>query len=255
MTGCVSTGPLSDAEVRSLSTREWPGAIDEVYDATWLTLQARGFEVLEGDRLAGTLKARRENRAWNVDVAAVGSSQRVTLSVETPVARAELSQVLDVLEEGTARLLRAWSELPEWHFDGRRNLLTIPGFAVSPPAEWQWLDFDLSRRVVTVQRSRARNGANPTMLVEVDRTRPASRLRQTVESAISASLSARQRLSFPDDLKPGTTRVLDGTTPQEVTWRAMESTEGSWQVRIAVACAGGECLALPSPVRTEREAR
>ena len=255
LSGCVSTGPLSDVEVRSLSTREWPGAIDEVYDATWLTLQARGFEVLEGDRLAGTLKARRENREWNVDVAAVGSSQRVTLSVETPVARAELSQVLDVLEEGTAALLRAWADLPEWRFDGRRHLLTIPGFAVSPPVEWQWLDFDLSRRVVTVQRWRARNGANPTMLIEVDRTRPQSRLIETAKKAIAASVSARQRLSFPDDLKPGTTRVLDGTTPQEVTWRASESTEGSWQVRLVVACAGAECLPLPNPVRTERAVR
>lgn len=255
LTACVSTGPLSEAEVRSLSTREWPGAIDEVYDATWLTLQSRGFEVLESDRLAGTLRARREGREWNVDVAAVGNAQRVTLSVSTPVPRAELSQVLDVLEEGTARLLRAWAELPEWHFDGRRNLLSIPGFAVSPPADWQWLDFDLSRRVVTVQRSRARTGLNPTMLVEIDRTRPTSRLLETAKNALAASLSARQRLSFPDEMRPGTVRVLDGTTPQEVTWRAMESTEGSWQVRIVVACAGAECIALPSPVRTERENR
>ena len=53
----------------------------------------------------------------------------------------------------------------------------------------------------------------------------------------------------------GTTRVLDGTTPQEVTWRASESTEGSWQVRLVVACAGAECLPLPNPVRTERAVR
>ena len=68
-------------------------------------------------------------------------------------------------------------------------------------------------------------------------------------------MSARQRLSFPDDLKLGTTRVLDGTTPQEVTWRASESTEGSWQVRLVVACAGADCLPLPIPVRTERAVR
>lgn len=245
ISGCVSTGPLSETEARSLSTRTWDGATDEVFDATWLTLERRGFRVVQDDRLSGTLSLTREGRTWNVDVAALGNSQRVTLAPSSPVSRAELSAVLDALEEGTAKLLRAWHEPPEWKFDGRKNVLSIPGFAVSPPLEWQWLDFDLSRRVVTVQKVRTRNVPNPTMLLVVDRTRPQSKLLDTARQTIGTSLSARQRLVFPDSMSPGSIRVLDGTTAEDVTWVGDEWALDAWQVRIVVACAGSKCVPVP----------
>lgn len=255
VTACASTTPLSPTEASALATRTWDGATDDVYDATWLTLERRGFEVIESDRLAGTLKARREGREWDLDVAALGAAQRVTLTPSSTLTRAELSAVLDALEEGTAALLRTWSDPPEWKFDGRKNVLSVPGFAVSPPLEWAWLDFDLNRRVVTVQRSRARNTVNPTMRVELDRARPKSKLLDTARQTIGASLSARQRLVFPDPLVEGTTRVLDGTTAQDVTWSAREWALGGWQVRIAVSCAGASCLPLPEPVLAPAAAR
>ncbi|MFT3712223.1 MAG: hypothetical protein QM817_31650 [Archangium sp.] len=245
ISGCVSSGPLSETEARALATRSWSGATDEVFDATWLTLERRGFRVVADDRLAGTLSLTREGRTWNVDVAALGTEQRVTLAPTSRVTRAELSSVLDALEEGTSKLLRAWHEPPEWKFDGRKNVLSIPGFAVSPPLEWQWLDFDLSRRVVTVQKARTRNVRNATMLLEVDRVRPQSKLLDTARQTIGASLSARQRLVFPDSMTTGTIRVLDGTTAEDVTWSGNEWTLDAWQVRVVVACAGTQCVPLP----------
>lgn len=247
---CVTTGPVAPLDARAHSQRTWAAATDEVYDATWLTLEAHGFAITDDDRLAGTLVATRDGRAWDVEVAALGSNQRVTLQPRTPLLRAELDQVLEVLEEGTRALLAAWSEPPEWTFDGRRNLLRAPGVALSPPASWEWLDFDLSRRVVTVQESKRRTGPNRTLLVELDRARPRSRLRQTTERAIEDCLSARGRLSFPDQLGAGTVRVLDGTTPATVTVASRELKHGMWQVRLVVACLGEECVALPEPLIT-----
>jgi integrase len=250
LAACVSSGPLSERDAARLATRTWDGATDEVFDATWLTLERRGFSITDDDRLAGTLQAQREGRTWNVDVAALGNSQRVTLTPSSPVSRAELSAMLDALEEGTAKLLHAWHDPPEWKFDGRRNLLSISGFAVSPPLEWAWLDFDLSRRVVTVQQSRTRNVRNATMVVEVDRTRPRSKLLDTARQTIGTCLSARQRLVFPDVMPSGTIRVLDGTTAEDVTWSGREWTLDAWQVRVVAACAGPRCVAVPEPVLT-----
>lgn len=250
--GCVASGPLPEADVRRLSERTWAAPIDEVFDATWLTLTEHGFEVIRFDRLAGVLEVRRDGRSWVVDVAAIGTSQRVTLSVEAPLARAELAQVMEVLDEGTAARLRAWQAVPEWTFDGRRNVVFVPGLAVSPPLEWQSLDFDLSRRVVTVQEKRAHTGPNRTLRLEVDRERPRSRLTESGKKALSLSLGVHDsRLTFPDELKQGTVRVLDGTTPVEATWRGGEYDGAAWQVRVVVACAGAECISLPEPVRTK----
>ncbi len=227
---------MTASEARDLGTRTWDGATDEVFDATWLALGARGFEVTKSDRLAGTLTVQRDGRTWELDVAARGTEQRVQLAPASSVSRAELSQVLDALEEGTAALLRAWKELPEWKYDGRRNLLTVPGLALAPPREWEWLDFDISRRQVTVQQRRVRTGLNATILVEVDRLRPESLLGPTARRAIGLALGARQRLVFPDDVKQGPVRVLDGTTPQEAEWHGLEETLGATQVRVVLAC-------------------
>ena len=41
---CVTAGPLTQSEVRALATRTWNAPTDEVFDATWLTLRARGFD-------------------------------------------------------------------------------------------------------------------------------------------------------------------------------------------------------------------
>jgi hypothetical protein len=240
LVSCVTSGPLGASEVRDLATRTWSAPTDEVYDATWLTLRSRGFEITEHDRQAGTLTAVRDGRSWEVDVAARGTEQRVELTPATPVNRAELSQLIDVLEEGTAQLLRSWKELPEWKFDGRRNLLTAVGFTFAPPREWEWLDFDISRREVTVQRLRARTGVNATLLVEVDRTRPLTRSVESARRALGLALSARQRLIFPDELKEGPVRVLDGTTPMEALWFGLEETLGPVQVRVSLACPRAE---------------
>lgn len=253
LVSCAGNSVLTRADASSLATRTWDGATDEVYDATWLTLLAQGFSVTQHDRVAGTLAVTREGKQFDVDVAALGTEQRVQFAPHEPIGRVELSAILDALEDGTRSMLRAWNELAEWKFDGRRNLLRVPGFVVAPPAAWEWLDFDISRRFVVVQQHRARTGLNPTLLVELDRRRPDSRLDASLKRAAGLALVARKRLVLPEELDAtedeqglhGTVRVLDGTSPLEVSWHAYQTVLGASDVRLVMVC----------PVTAERVCR
>ena len=219
LTACAAPNQLlTPDEAGALGTRTWEGATDEVFDATWLTLTSLGLTTTQSDRVAGTLVVTRAGHTFDVDVAALGSEQRVKLTPRQASTRAESRELLDGLEAGTRSLLRAWRDVPEWKFDGRRNLLTVPGFAFAPPLEWQWLDFDISRRVVVVQQRRARTGVNPTLLVEIDRRRPDSRLQASLRHAAGLALVAR---------KPR----LD-----EVVWHAHQAVLGASDVRLVMVC-------------------
>jgi hypothetical protein len=254
LTSCASL-QLSPADAKSLSERTWEGASDEVFDATWLTLASKGYGIASSDRVAGTLVITNNSDTWDLDVAAQGTEQRVVLAPRQATTRAEFSALLDELYSGTRELLRSWHDLPEWKFDGRRNELRIPGFSVSPPPDWEWLDYDISRRFVVVQRKRARTGINPTLLVDLDRRRPDSQLRAELTRGAALTLAARQRLVLPDDLEAtedqtgqhGAIRVLDGTTPQDIVWHAYQTVLGPADVRLIMICpksAQGECRAL-----------
>lgn len=249
---CTSSRALTRVEARELAERRWDAPTDEVFDATWLTLRQQGWVVSEADRVAGTLVATKAGRAWALEVSARGAEQRVTASPrDAEVTRAELVELNEVLEAGTQRLLGAWRELPEWKFDGRRNVLAVPGFSAAPPRAWASLDFDVSRRHVVVQLRRARGGLNPTLLVVVDRRRPEPVLGALLKQAAGLALSARQRLTLPDELPSmedgaglhGELRVLDGTSPQDVTWHALVATLGTTEVHWVMVCPRAEAEA------------
>lgn len=247
--GCASNQRLTRADVVELAGRTWDAPPNEVFDATWLTLEAQGYRVGDVDRVAGTLSAKKQGRQWTIDVSARGSEQRVLLTPrEDEVTREDLVSLLDPLEEGTRSLLRAWRELPEWKFDGRRNSLSIPGFSASPPRDWEWIDFDISRRHGVVQARRARLGVNPTLLFDAERRMPEPTLGALVKKATGLTLGARQRLVFPESLdaredasgQHGAMRVLDGSVPVDVAWHALVSRVGPVDVQLVMVCPKNE---------------
>lgn len=223
-----------------MGARTWRAAPDEVFDATWLTLTARGFTVTEQDRLAGTLLLTRGESTWDVEIAALGSEQRVAISPRHQATRAELSELLDALEEGTRTLLRAWHDLPEWKYDGRRNRVSVKGFSLEPPQEWAWLDFDISRRFVIVQQRRARTGLNPTLLVEIDRRRPSSPLAASLRRGAMLALSTNQRLELPEVVSTRDQTGLHGQLPLDLVWHAYETALGPTDVRVIMVCPRSE---------------
>src|SRR4051794_19139022 len=50
---CASSRQLTIAEAKQFGERRYEAASDEIYDAAWLALEARGASVIDGDRLAG----------------------------------------------------------------------------------------------------------------------------------------------------------------------------------------------------------
>lgn len=246
LSGCVSTRPLSAEELPALGARLHEGPFGEVFDATWLSLLRQGFTVTSASPTAGTLAvARTDGRGYHVEVSAQGGAQRVVLVPTAPLPRAAQLDEWDALEAETARLLRAWHDLPEWQWDARRNLLHVPRFALTPPREWQRIDFSVSRRRVVVQEARtAGRGRTPTLLVDLDRRQPRAHATDLLRDAMGLALSARARLTLPDELEAladglgthGVARVLDGATPQTVTWFTWDAESDTWDVHLAAAC-------------------
>jgi hypothetical protein len=90
---------------------------------------------------------------------------------------------------------------------------------------------------------------NPALLAVVERRRPLSTVPLLLGEAAGMALTARSRLTLPDELETalepggavgGTMRVLDGTTPREVRWHARTATRDAWTVTLVAVCGTGE---------------
>lgn len=253
VTACVS-GPraLTQAQLEALSTRQLLGDFDEVFDATWLSLEHEGLRVSGADRLAGTLRARRQDGSgYDVSVTADERSQRVRL---VPVPD-RATWVLDGADGETARwdaielhataLLAAWREVPEWSHLAEKNLVAVPGVRARLPEAWEKLEPSISRRVLTVQRSRTiKRGFNPTWRFEVKRRMPVDDHRAFVLEAAGAALFAGQRLTWPADTRltfvehvaQGRVRLSDGEVPRPVFYALWVGAFDAFTVRIAAVC-------------------
>lgn len=243
---CASTRPLTPLEARELAERRYDADGDEVYDATWLLLEKQGFAVVAHDRQAGVFTARHAaGRGYDVEVAALGSTQLVRAVPTGVVAHGAQLDAWDTLEHETLRLLRAWQTVPEWRFDARRSTLELPGFSVAIPRDWGHLDFSVNRRRVTVQVRKVRGpDFNPTLLVEIDRRRHRDSTLELGQAAVGLALTATSRLVFPDEIharEDGTgghaaLRVLDGNLAHDVTLHLWSAADETWAYRLALAC-------------------
>ncbi len=242
---CATTGPITAADAKRFSERRYAAATDEVYDATWLALEALGAKVIDGDRLAGTFIATREAGATiDIDIAALGSEQRLSLTPREPVPGAEWAALLDGVNDRVRATIKHWHDLPEWKFDGRRNSLTVAGYSVQPPADWAWLDYDVSRRRVTVQEKRARGVVNATLVIDFERRQTRPSFAVSLQRATGLLLASRLPLTFPDELDAtedargthGTLRVSEGAGGRDVVWHAAQVPLGDAQVTLVMTC-------------------
>lgn len=246
LSACASTRPLTTLEARELSERRYDADGDEVYDATWLLLEKQGFQVVAHDRRAGVFTARHaDGRGYDVEVAALGSTQLVRAVPTGVVAHGAQLDAWDALEHQTLSLLRAWQTVPEWRFDARRSTLELPGFSVAMPRDWGHLDFSVNRRRVTVQVRKVRGPEfNPTLLVEIDRRRYWDSTLELGQAAVGLALTATSRLVFPDEIQAredgvgghAALRVLDGNLTHDVTLHLWSAADATWAYRLALAC-------------------
>lgn len=242
---CASSRQLTIDEAKRFGERRYDAATDEMFDATWLALEAHGANVIDGDRLAGTMVVTQAVGAtFDVDIAALGSEQRVVFTPRESVGSTEWSELLDDVNRRVRATIKVWHDLPEWKFDGRRNSLSVPGYSLQPPSEWAWLDFDISRRRVNVQEKRARGVENLTMTVELERRRTKPSMVNTLQRAVTTMLAARVKVKFPSTVEAdedgtgshGVWRVFNGGEARDVSWHGVEVPLGDTQVTVVMVC-------------------
>lgn len=245
LAACASSRQLSIGEARQFAERRYEAAPDEIYDATWLALEARGASVIDGDRLAGTMVVTQAVGAtFDVDIAALGAEQRVVFTPREAVSSTDWAELLDDVNRRVRATIKVWHDLPEWKFDGRRNALSVPGYSLQPPAEWAWLDFDISRRRVNVQEKRARGVENLTLTLELERRRTRPSMVNTLQRAVTTMLAARVKVKFPSTLEAdedgtgshGVWRVFNGGEARDVAWHGVEVPLGDTQVTVVMVC-------------------
>jgi hypothetical protein len=252
VSGCVS-GPraLTSGQLESFATRRYAGAFDEVFDATALSLEQLGFALDQLDASQGTFVAkRRDGRGYRVSIRSLEDGQSVTA---LPFPEQNL-WVLDgtdgetsrwnALESRTRELLASWREHPEWVYAATREVLGVLTFRARLPKQWEQVEPSVSRRVVVVQRSRARRAINPALLFEVSRRRPVNDARALLVGAAEITLSARGRLTWPEEIDlwatgsgvSGRATVLDGSVARPITYHLWQGATAAWMVRIAAVC-------------------
>lgn len=250
---CVS-GPraLTRTQLEAFATRVYAAPFDEVFDATWLSLEHEGLRVTGVDRVAGTLLARRgDGTGYDVSVTADERSQRVVMR---PVPE-QAAWVLDgeagetarwaALELHTSALLDAWRQVPEWSHLAARNLVSVAGVRAALPEAWEKLEPSVSRRTLTAQRSRSlKRGFNATWRFEVKRREPKEDHRAFLLETAGLALFAGTRLRWPDDLPltlsrhqaQGRVKLGDGAVVRAVLFAVWVGVTDAFTVRIGAIC-------------------
>lgn len=253
LAGCATMRPLSEDTARARGVHRFEAGSDEAFDAVWLTLAAQGYAVTESARSSGTLTAARpDGHGYDVTVSAedawaVVSALPRTLWLGGPDDEDAKWQAL---WEGAAHLLDAWREPPEWRYLTRTNTLALEGFSFQPPQAWAYLDYDIHRRRARVLRRRGAPAGtlNPALLAVVQRRRPESSLPALLREAAGLALTARSRLTLPDELEArregegtvgGVARVLDGAVVRPLAWHAHRHRTAEWEVWVVAVCGAG----------------
>ena len=268
LTSCAPRGPvaLSPAQLQSRASRSIAAAFDEVYDATWLTLEAAGSTVTEHDRRAGTLTtavvaaANGTGRAWAASVSQEGATVVVTLlprvyegarevtadmhwTLEGPGGEA---QRWDALFAGIAGLIDAWRVHPELVLSNSRGELDAVGLRLLVPG-WQHFEFATDRRTLVMKGSGT--ALVPTLLYRIERRRPQPDLAKLIQETLEQAFNAAGRIAEPaqweitrdawGEMAEGEVLVGADLTPKLVRWRRWEAGNPAWVMRIASACPAG----------------
>ncbi len=239
------------------------GAFDEVYDATWLTLEAAGWAVGESDPRAGTFVTQVVvlpdglGRGWAASVSQEGGAIRVTLLPRVYRGSADVTpdsgwlldgpggevERWDALFAGIGGLISAWREAPELALSNARGELNAAGMRLLIP-NWQHFEFSLDRRTLVMQP--VGPGPASTLLYRIERRRPkpdaAALVHETLEHAFHASGRLAEPASWDiaqdawGETAAGDVLLDSDSSPNPVRWRRWEAGNSAWVVRVAAAC-------------------
>ena len=264
MVGCTPRGPtvLGPAQLQSRATRSIPAAFDEVYDATWLTLEAAGWTIIEHDRRAGTASTNTvaapngTGRAWAASVTQDGATVAVTLLPRVYEGEREVTADMhwtlegaggeaerwETLFAGIVGLVEVWRVHPELVLSNSRGELDAVGLRLLVPS-WQHFEFSVDRRTLVM------HGAADvsTLLYRIERRRPDPNLVGLVHETLESAFHAGGRIAEPSqweltrdawgDMGEGDVLVGANLSPTPVRWRRWEAGNPAWVVRVAAVCA------------------
>lgn len=240
---CVPRGPavLSGAQLQARASRTLAAPFDEVFDATWLSLELAGWTVTEHDARAGTLETNvLGGQAWSANVGQEGTKVVVTLLPR--LLDAERAQWEGLLA-GISALLDAWRVHPELVLSNTRGEVDAAGLRLLVP-NWRHFEFSVDRRTLMMQGV-AQAGFVPTLLYRVERRRPRADPRELVQKALDEAFHSTARTSEPTGAVENdawgqsaieTSRVGADLTERAARWREWEARTPAWRVRVAAAC-------------------
>lgn len=199
----------SEADFLEASAAEYEASFDEVYDAAWLSLEKLGFTVVAHDRRQGTFSAGPQDGAgYDVQVAPRETRARLQLSLrrfeggrpalgEVPWrddSRGALERIA-ALHAQVKALTEAWKQPLELDYAPVGHVVGADGVRLPLPQSWNALELRTDRRKLKLQLfKRATLGTNPTLLVELDRRRPAP----LVAALFQALTQEAAALAMPD---------------------------------------------------------
>ncbi|MBS1152006.1 MAG: hypothetical protein H6Q89_3704 [Myxococcaceae bacterium] len=266
---CAPRGPtaLTPAQLQSRASRTFPAAFDEVFDATWLTLEAAGWKVTANDRRAGTVSTdvvaapNGTGRAWTAGVTQEGATVAVTLLPRVYEGEREVTEQMywtlegkggelerwERLFAGITGLIDAWRVHPELLLSKTRGELDAVGLRLLVPG-WPHFQFSVDRRTLVMQGVGA--GLLPTLLYRIERRRPDPDLSRVVRETLEHAFHAAGRVVEPEweihrdgwgEAAEGAVLLEADLTPKPVRWRRWEAGNPAWVVRVVAVCApGGE---------------
>lgn len=246
LTACARDARYRPDGVEPTRTNElFDASFDEVYDAAWLSAEKLGFQVIAHDRRQGTFRL-----GGGFEVQATVRDDRAMLRSELSDSTALYAQVKSLLE--------AWKTTPEFDYLKVGHAVATVGVRLPLPSEWNVIELRTDRRWFRLQRhKRAPEGANPTLLVELDRRRPLASNQALMQQAAELAIAGAKELLVPDDLPRAA--VMNGTGAAALTgWTqatlinaepfdldslSFVTETHAWTIRVAGAC--------PRPITTE----
>ncbi|MBK7857594.1 MAG: hypothetical protein IPJ65_02990 [Archangiaceae bacterium] len=289
---CTTRGPtaLSQRELQALGTHVFDAPFDEVFDATFLTLERHEGKVSQASRIEGVMESDKAEftapagwdgtayRSYAASVYQQGAQVAVTAVPRLWAGERDVSDEpwwvvpgsdgeqahWERLFDGVQELLSAWREVPELQVEKSRGELQVLGITLHSPADWRGLEPAVDRRSAFAQRSvrgsagcaDCPGGMNPSMVFEVSRRYPAFDAPRLEHQALERALGSK--LIEPDAWDTTETPTGRRGTGQVVAGDPSKVVEVVWHVWDArdptwMVRAAAACGAPASPTDCEAQ--
>jgi hypothetical protein len=266
LAGCATPtrDDLSSGEFSERQAVEYEASFDEVYDAAWLSFEKLGFTVVSHHRREGRFAVAPASLSGEgFEVQATPRETRLRLQVwprrfENGGAmfedvawgvngRTEREQQVSSLHAQVKALLEAWKVPRELDYLKVGHAVSADGMRVALPPSWNVLELRTDRRRLKLQALKRSNlGANPTLLLELDRRRPLPSTTALAQEAGELAVPDSKFVVPENDVRlpvllggglPAWTQAFEvQAEPYDLDLLTFTTESHAWAVRVAAVC-------------------